>query len=206
MDSYRDGADLDDSLELEKMPNGVDWNGAIAFLDRDGVLNIGSADYVNNVSELIVIEGVAKSVGDLRRNGYRICVVTNQSPIGRGFWDHERLHSIHQELKIRLLEKDKDAALDLILYCPYAPWDNSECRKPRSGMLRDGQRILKNNSGMKCGNEIARSVMVGDRHTDIVAGIAFGLRSFFIRGSGGLCEVIDRVLDEKDDGDKIEDL
>ena len=206
MHSCRDGANLDDELELNEMPNGVDWNGSIAFLDRDGVLNIGSSDYVNDVSELIVIEGVAKSVGDLRRNGYRICVVTNQSPIGRGFWDHERLHLIHNELRRVLIEKDKDAILDLVLYCPYAPWDDSECRKPRSGMLRDGQRILRNNSGIDCGNLIENSVMVGDRHTDIMAGIAFGVRSFFIRGSGGLCEVMERILDYADPGDRVEDL
>ena len=206
MQSCRDGADLDDILELNELPAGNSWDGAIAFLDRDGVLNIGSADYVNNASELIVIEGVAKAVGKLRRNGYRICVVTNQSPIGRGFWDHECLEKIHAELRRKLLEQDKDAILDLILYCPYAPWDNSECRKPNVGMLRDGQRIFKKSTGIGCGNENKKSIMVGDRYTDIMAGKSFGVRSFFIKGSAGLCEVMDRILDGDDSGDGIEDL
>ena len=206
MQSCRDAADLDEKLELTDMPNGMAWDGSIAFLDRDGVLNIGSSDYVNNVSELIVIEGVAKAVGDLRRNGYRICIVTNQSPIGRGFWDHDRLHDIHTELRRKLLDKDKDAFLDLVLYCPYAPWDRSECRKPNVGMLRDGQRIFSQNSMVSCGNKVKRSIMVGDRHTDIMAGIAFGLRTFYITGAGGLCEVIDRVFDPEDQGDTLEDL
>ena len=57
------------------------WDGSIAYLDRDGVLNIGREDYVKNADEVILIEGAGHAVAALRAAGYRIVIVTNQSPV-----------------------------------------------------------------------------------------------------------------------------
>ena len=95
----RDGAEsLDAPLDLLPLPNGT-WNGKIAYLDRDGVLNVGSEDYINSPDELVVFPNTADAVAALRESGFRICVVTNQSPIGRGLWSHENLHNIHNKLR-----------------------------------------------------------------------------------------------------------
>ena len=63
-----------------------EWNGAIAFLDRDGVLNYGSPNYINAPDELTIIPGAKQSIKELRNLGYRIAITTNQSAIMRGLW------------------------------------------------------------------------------------------------------------------------
>ena len=72
------------------------WDGSIAYLDRDGVLNIGREDYVKNVDELVLLEGAGDAVAALRKAGYRIVVVTNQSPVNRGMFSHDDLADINQ--------------------------------------------------------------------------------------------------------------
>ena len=64
----------------------VDWNGAIAFLDRDGVLNYGSPNYINSPEELEIIPGAKEAIEDLRALGFKIAITTNQSAIMRGLW------------------------------------------------------------------------------------------------------------------------
>ena len=137
----RDGAEsLDAPLDLFPLPNGT-WNGKIAYLDRDGVLNVGSEDYINSPDELVVFPNTADAVAALRESGFRICVVTNQSPIGRGLWSHENLHNIHNKLREILISENSNAHLDLILYSPYAPWEGAWARKPNPGMLETGRQI-----------------------------------------------------------------
>ncbi len=211
---HRHRAELTDPLTLPSLPKS-DWDGRIAFLDRDGVLNRGSSEYVNSVEELVVLPRAAESVGRLRRVGHRICIVTNQSPIGRGWWDHERLATIHDALAKRLLEDDEDAHLDLILYSPYAPWDGSHARKGAPGMLEVGRQLLDAaESGTNLSVEDiayeetwdsrstadrdSRSVMVGDRLPDVEAGLAFGIRTIRCDPRFGLASVIDEIVPNPD--------
>ena len=204
----RHGADVFDELRLHALPHDQEWDGSIAYLDRDGVLNVGSPDYINNVDELEVMTGVPQAVGDLRRAGFRICVVTNQSPIGRGLWTDKRLEMIHDELQARLLEVDDDAILDLILYSPHVPWAGSPFRKPEPGMLMAGRQLLQSSgsiesfSGNANFNE-ARSALVGDRRSDLRAGKRYGVRVFHSPEHIGLPAVLSRVLDADDEGDDI---
>ena len=72
-------------------PTGITSNGAIAYIDRDGVLNIGSSSYINRPEELKILENAPKVIGDLKRLGFYVCIVTNQSPIMRGLWDENQL-------------------------------------------------------------------------------------------------------------------
>ena len=106
-------------LQLPELPNGLSWDGRIAFLDRDGVLIIGSEKYVNNVDEVVLLPDSAVSVGNLRRAGFRICVVTNQSPVGRGLWSQRNLSRIHKQMCRLLLEQDSDC----LLYTSPSPRD-----------------------------------------------------------------------------------
>ncbi|MDP7001278.1 MAG: HAD-IIIA family hydrolase [Candidatus Poseidoniaceae archaeon] len=213
----RHGADINEMLELIPLPNQQKWDGSIAYLDRDGVLNVGKSDYVNSVSELKVLAGVGNAVGSLRRAGFRVCVVTNQSPIGRGLWDDARLAEIHSALQERLYVEDEDAHLDLILYSPYTPWSHSYIRKPRPGMLEVGRQIIDISSrGEQPLNiqladgydsnifvEGKRSCMVGDRPADIGAGLAHGVRMFHVDEKVGLSSVVDRIIDIDDRGDSF---
>jgi len=212
---YRHRANLFDKLQLSPFPENRIWNGSIIYLDRDGVLNIGSENYINNPEELIILPGVADSIARLKKNGFRICIVTNQSPINRGFWSHDMLESIHEKLIDELKIKNKQAVLDLILYSPYAPFEDSIARKPSSGMLMAGNLIINHSERGELPidyNELdthdlfdegEMSAMVGDRLVDIQAGNAHGVRTFLVNPDLGLPQVIDRILDKNDKGDVL---
>ena len=197
-------------------------HGGIAFLDRDGVLNIGSSEYINNPSEFVSLPNAAKSVGELRRAGYRICVVTNQSPIMRGLWDEHRLHAIHNHMRHVFLEADEDAHFDMILACPHRHRDRCKCRKPMPGMLRFGEKVLRGNIEYEHGESIAElsqedgkvdwwgekpissnpfDCMVGDRGSDMGAGWAQGLRLFKVDDSKGIFPLLQHILDSENEGD-----
>lgn len=212
---HRHLARITDICELPPMPRSSNWNGIdIAYLDRDGVLNIGSENYINTVSELVVLPGSGDAVASIRKSGFRICIVTNQSPIGRGLWSHDRLAEINSALQEELLSQNPDAYLDLILYSPYAPWDNAWSRKGNPGMLQVGRQILDaankeiridkfdygpNYKSVAEGN----SFMVGDRIADMEAGISFGIRTFRCDPNVGISDVLSRVLNFDDRGDNI---
>jgi len=208
---HRHRSALLERLSLLPLPNAQEWTGKIAYLDRDGVLNIGSPTYINCVEELIILPNAAKSVGALRRAGFRICVVTNQSPIGRGWWSHETLAEIHDELIIQFGDEDEDAVLDLILYSPYSPRDNSHARKGSPGMLEAGRQLIEFaergstltaallrydttwDASLSSSND-EQSVMVGDRDADMLAGAAYGVRTLRCEPSIGIADVINDII------------
>ena len=200
----RDGAELDSPLDLLPLPNGV-WDGKIAYLDRDGVLNIGSENYINSPEELVVFPNTADSVAALRESGFRVCVVTNQSPIGRGLWSDETLHSIHAKLRELLLSENSNAHLDLILYSPYAPWEGAWARKPNPGMLEAARQIisaseknidinLRFDNDWNDTHDESKSVMVGDRDVDMRAAFNFGVKGIRCNPEIGIYDVISEIL------------
>ena len=185
-------------------------SGPIAFIDRDGVLNYGRNGYVNHPNELKIIPGSGRAIARLRAKGYAICVVTNQSPIMRKLWTVDRLHTIHNELRRQLLDEDSEAIIDLIMTCPHRNRDRCGCRKPWPGMLVKGNNILRNENKVNSRIDWAGTkpqpwnpldAMVGDRKSDMGAGWAVGARTFEVSERLGLPQVIDRILDENDEGD-----
>ena len=139
---HRHRADLFDPLGLRPLPGGVRWDGRLAYLDRDGVLNIGSKDYVNAADDVLLLPGAPAVVARLRRAGFRVVVVTNQSPIGRGMWSHGRLREINDRVIELMLSEDGDAQFDLLLYSPYTPSQRAWSRKPRPGMLQAARQLF----------------------------------------------------------------
>lgn len=132
-------------------------------------------------------------------------------------WTHETLHNIHERLLESLKAEDVDAVLDLVLYSPYAPWEQTCARKPEPGMLRAGNVLINwaqrgegpSNSEMDIGaasdrwSEATASAMVGDRLVDYQAGMSHGVRTFLVEGHIGLAMVLERLLDENDKGDHL---
>ena len=204
----RDRESLYSPLELHTLPIKGQWQGKIAYLDRDGVIIRGFENYVKSPDEVEVLDGAPQAIGDLRRDGFRICIVTNQSPVGRGIWSRENLANIHDRVRSEIISVDPDAILDLTLHSPYAPWHNSWARKPNPGMLEAGRqiieaaesRILLSEGDIKFGDEWknrpseVNSVMVGDRNVDMEAAKSFGVRSFKCDPDKGLNEVISEIL------------
>ena len=189
--------------------------GPIAFIDRDGVLNYGRNGYVNHPQELKIIPGSGKAIARLRSKGYAICVVTNQSPIMRKLWSVERLHTIHAALREQLLDEHPEALIDVIITCPHRNRDRCGCRKPWPGMLVKGNNLLRNErrtngsihwAGAKPKPWHQLDAMIGDRKSDMGAGWAVGARTFEVSDQLGLPQVIERVLDDSDQGDDYDPM
>ena len=206
MPPHRHGSPLEAPLHLIDLPKNVDWEGQIAYLDRDGVLNRWKEDYVNSPDDVEILSGSGKAISRLRGMGFRICVVTNQSPIGRGMWGHDVLAQINDRLQDLLLEEDHGAEIDVLLYSPYAPSENSWARKPNPGMLEAGRQIIENahrlpgkQNAILFGDDWvnrpseSRSIMVGDRNSDITAADRFGVRGILCDSESGLAGALAQI-------------
>ena len=172
-----------------------EWNGAIAFLDRDGVLNYGSPNYINSPEELKIIPGAKQAIKELRKLGYRIVITTNQSAIMRGLWGEETIHAIHERLQEEL------GVVDVLMTCPHRNRDMCVCRKPRPGMLNHASHIIRGKShntvdwwGEKPKPIHPLDLMVGDRDSDMGAGWAVGARLFKVDQEIGIQQVIERII------------
>jgi D-glycero-D-manno-heptose 1,7-bisphosphate phosphatase len=139
------------------------------FLDRDGVLNEDRPDYLYNLDDLIIPDGVAEALKLLKKAGYLLIVITNQAGIAKGLYTAENVYAIHEEL-----QKVSDRALDDIYFSPYHPGysGNSLSRKPGSLMLE--KAIAKYNI------DTDQSWMIGDRDRDMEAGKNAGVRTIHI--------------------------
>ena len=188
-------------VNLDKVD--LDWNGAIAFLDRDGVLNYGSPNYINSPDELEIITGAKEAITDLRMLGYRIAITTNQSAIMRGLWGENTIHAIHRKLQ------EEIGTIDVIMTCPHRNRDRCQCRKPMPGMLNEASQIIRGKKHIlpdwwgdkpKPHNEL--DLMVGDRDSDMGAGWAVGARLFQVDEDIGIRQVIDRIK-KNDEGDQF---
>lgn len=129
------------------------------FLDRDGTV-CEDAAYLSRVEDLRLFPFAAEAIRILSRNDFLVCLVTNQSGIGRGIFDENALREIHAQLKKELSESN--AHLDAIYFCPHAPENKCQCRKPHIGMIeqaaKDFQIDLKN------------TWMIGDKAIDVETG------------------------------------
>jgi len=196
----------------------------VAFLDRDGVLNLGKSGYVNAPDEVELLPNAAASLADLKREGYLVCIVTNQSPISRGLWGANQLEAIHRSLQEKLLLEDSQAHIDAFITCPHRFEDRCACRKPSPSMLHLGHRLLREETnvafdelfnaqpvhhavdwwGEKPTPFDEMDAMVGDRRTDMGAGWGYGARLFRVNRYQGLAEAGGRVLDAQDPGDRFQ--
>ena len=103
------------------------------LLDRDGVINHDSEDFVKSPEEWLPIDGSLEAIALLNEQGYKVVVVTNQSGLARGLFNVEMLEKIHQ--KMQHLAEQKGGKIDAIYFCPHGPDDDCNCRKPKPGLL-----------------------------------------------------------------------
>lgn len=141
------------------------------FLDRDGVINVDHG-YVFRRQDFIFIDGVFDLVAQAKRKGYVVIVVTNQSGIGRGYYTEEDFWRLMAWVEQQFVAHG--GALDKVYFCPTHPVhglgdyrQESEQRKPGPGMLLQAAR--------DCNLDLAHSILVGDRASDIEAGIRAGV-------------------------------
>ncbi|MEJ2213278.1 MAG: D-glycero-beta-D-manno-heptose 1,7-bisphosphate 7-phosphatase [Gammaproteobacteria bacterium] len=105
----------------------------LVILDRDGVINHDSDDYIKSVDEWIAIDGSIEAIVRLNQAGYNVAVATNQSGISRGYFTISTLNAMHQ--KMYELVQLAGGHIDGVFFCPHSPSDKCECRKPEPGLL-----------------------------------------------------------------------
>lgn len=147
------------------------------FFDRDGTL-IEDADYLADPSGVVLIEGAVEALRRLRDQGWLIVVVTNQSGIARGLITPEEYHRVAHALEEQL--RAAGVGVDATCMCPHHPAHSGPCgcRKPQAGMLLAAARALA--------IDPSRSFMVGDKVSDVRAGLAAGASSILVRTGYGL--------------------
>jgi D-glycero-D-manno-heptose 1,7-bisphosphate phosphatase len=134
------------------------------FLDRDGVINADSPDYIKSRAEFHPLPGSLEAIARLTREGVRVIVITNQSAINRGMVPLAELQAIHQELCAAV--SAQGGRITDIFFCPHHPDEGCACRKPKPGLILAACR--------RHGIDPSRTVMVGDSARDILAGQAAG--------------------------------
>ena len=146
------------------------------FIDRDGTIS-DEVGYVNHVSRYRVFPFAAEAVRLLNDAGWLAILVTNQAGVARGYFGEELIGEVHALLAAEL--RRGGARLDAVYYCPHHPSvgeppyrQDCDCRKPRPGLIRRAADEL--------GLDLARSWMVGDRHSDIELARNAGVRSAFV--------------------------
>ncbi|MCF0071473.1 HAD family hydrolase [Dyadobacter sp. CY261] len=139
------------------------------FLDRDGVLNEDCPDYLYNLKELVIPEGVAEALRMLKEAGYLLIVITNQAGIAKGLYTADSVYAIHEAM-----QQVSDYALDDLYFSPYHPAysGNSLSRKPGS--------LLIEKAMAKYDVDPDQSWMIGDRDRDMEAGKNVGLKTVHI--------------------------
>lgn len=147
----------------------------IVILDRDGVINEDSGDFVKSVSEWKPIPGSLEAIARLCHAGFLVYVAANQSGIGRGLFDYDALFAIHDKLQRSLA--DLGGRIEAIAYAPEHPDHATEMRKPNPGMLLD--------IGRRLGVPLARVHAVGDSMRDVDAALAAGCRPVLVRTGYG---------------------
>ncbi len=147
----------------------------VLVLDRDGVINADSPDFIKSPDEWQPLPGSIEAIARASRAGYVIAVASNQSGVGRGLFDLDTLSAIH-DVMIEAVE-DAGGRIDLIVFCPHLPDDNCECRKPKPGLLRRIESEL--------GTSLAGQWSVGDSARDLEAARAIDAQPVLVRTGNG---------------------
>ena len=148
----------------------------LVIIDRDGVINHDSDDFIKTPDEWVPIPGSIEAIAELSRRGYSIAVASNQSGIGRQLFDLDALDMMHA--KLRYLVEEQGGKVDLIVICPHTPDDDCDCRKPKPGLFH------------QVGNHFDRSLegvaAIGDSLRDLQAAEAAGATPVLVRTGNGL--------------------
>jgi D-glycero-D-manno-heptose 1,7-bisphosphate phosphatase len=147
----------------------------LIILDRDGVINYDSAQFIKSPEEWRPIEGSLDAIARLNQAGYRVVVATNQSGVGRGLFDMDTLNAIHEKMIKAVTQAG--GRIEGIFYCPHAADSTCNCRKPRPGMLEEISRRFN--------VDLRGQPTVGDSLRDIQAGLAVGCVPYLVRTGKG---------------------
>ena len=147
----------------------------LVLIDRDGTINV-EKNYLSSPDQIELFPETAAGIKLLKSLGLTVAVVTNQSAIGRKFFDTERLEEIHTRLHEILATAG--AKVDAVYFCPHIPEDSCDCRKPSAAMAK--------RAASDFGAELEKSFVIGDNVCDIDLGRNVGATTFLVRTGYGV--------------------
>jgi D-glycero-D-manno-heptose 1,7-bisphosphate phosphatase len=147
----------------------------LIILDRDGVINQDSDDYVKSLEKWIPIEGSCEAIADLYKAGYQIAIATNQSGLARGYFSVGDLEAMHGRM-IALVEA-AGGKIATIKYCPHGPDDACDCRKPLPGLVDQIEAELDVSAD--------GAWFIGDSLRDLQAGLPKGCKPALVMTGKG---------------------
>lgn len=153
----------------------IDKEKTLIILDRDGVINEDSPDYIKSADEWHALPGSLEAIARLNRAGKIVTVATNQSGLGRGLFEKEALEEMHNKMQSELAEVA--GHIDEIVYCSHTPDDHCPCRKPKSGMIEHLLTLYK--------TKPEHALLVGDSLRDIQAANALNVDAVLVTTGKG---------------------
>ncbi|TAJ23241.1 MAG: D-glycero-beta-D-manno-heptose 1,7-bisphosphate 7-phosphatase [Rugosibacter sp.] len=142
----------------------------LIILDRDGVINFDSAQFIKSPDEWKPLPGSLAAIARLNQAGYRVVVATNQSGVGRGLFEMDTLNAIHEKMNKALAQVG--GRIDAIFFCPHTSADNCACRKPKPGMLHEISKRFNTN--------LTNVPAIGDALRDLEAAVAVGAKPILV--------------------------
>jgi D-glycero-D-manno-heptose 1,7-bisphosphate phosphatase len=147
----------------------------LVILDRDGVINEDSDAYIRSLDDWQPIPGSIEAIAQLSRAGFTVAVATNQSGLGRGYFDLAALEAIHERLCKQV--EDCGGQLSGIFYCPHLPGAGCACRKPATGLIESIERAV--------GLSAADAPFIGDSLKDLQAARSYGCKPNLVKTGKG---------------------
>jgi histidinol-phosphate phosphatase family domain/HAD-superfamily hydrolase, subfamily IIIA len=147
----------------------------LVVLDRDGVINVDSDDYIKSPDEWQPLPDSLEAIAQLNAHGFRVVVATNQSGIGREMFDARTLAAIHN--KMHQMLSRCGGRIDAVFFCPHTERSGCDCRKPKPGLMHEiEQRFRISLDGVPC---------VGDSLRDLQAAVAVNAQPILVRSGKG---------------------
>lgn len=149
----------------------------LLLLDRDGIINQESDEFIKTPQEWTPIPGSLQAIARATQKGYRIVIVSNQSGLARGLFDIDQLNQIHS-----LMHRETarvGGRIDAVFFCPHGPDEECSCRKPGSGLLET--------IALRLNTDLREAVLIGDRLSDMKAALAVEARPILVESS---CKLI----------------
>jgi len=150
-------------------------NSQYVLLDRDGVINHDSDNFIKSPDEWLPIDGSLEAIAMLNQHGYQVVIITNQSGVGRGHYSDATLTAIHH--KMTRMTEALGGKISHIYYCPHLPDAGCTCRKPAPGMLHQFSQDTQ--------ADLSNIYFIGDSLRDLQAGIAAGAKPLLVKTGNG---------------------
>jgi len=142
----------------------------LVILDRDGVINRDSDQFIKTPDEWRAIPGSLEAIARMNHAGFRVVIATNQSGVGRGLFEMSTLNAIHEKMHRALSQAG--GHIDAVFFCPHTADSDCECRKPKTGMMRE--------IGVRFGVDLTGVPVIGDSLRDLLAAEACGAQPILV--------------------------